>query len=413
MHAAELAARNSYGRLLSMLAARTGDLAGAEDALAEAFLDAVEAWPSNGVPDNPDAWLWTAARRRIIDAARRHKTRDEKQHLLELRDEIVDGERSGFPDERLRLLFVCAHPAIDPAVRTPLMLQAVLGLDAARIGSCLRVSPKTMGQRLWRAKIKIREACIPFELEPENLGERVSAVLEAIYAAYGSGWQDLTCDSVASQGLTSEAIWLSRLVVSLLPNEPEPRGLLATMLYAEARASARRRVPGVYTPLSEQDTSCWNRAGLAEAETTLEQAAAMGRIGPFQLEAAIQSAHMHARLSGSNDARSIAILYEGLVRVAPTLGSRVAHAVACSRADGALLGLALLDAIGPRALRDAYQPYWSARAHILEQLERHDEALGAYDRAIGLTDELGVRQFLLGRKQRVASACSRPLRPAP
>jgi RNA polymerase sigma factor (sigma-70 family) len=403
MHAAELAARNSYGRLLSMLAARTGDLAGAEDALAEAFLAAVEAWPRVGVPENPDAWLWTAARRRIIDAARRHKTHDEKRHLLELGDEVeqaVDG-RSEFPDERLRLLFVCAHPAIDPAARTPLMLQAVLGLDAARIASCLRVAPKTMGQRLWRAKIKIREACIPFEIEPENLGERVFAVLEAIYAAYGSGWQDLTFDFVASQGLTSEAIWLARLVVRLLPHEPEPRGLLATMLYAEARARARRSLPGVYVPLSEQDTADWDRACLAEAETTLAQAASLQRIGPFQLEAAIQSAHIHARLSGVNDPRSIAILYEGLVRVAPTLGSRVAHAVASSRADGAALGLALLDALGPPGVRDAYQPYWSARAHLLERLERWGEAANAYDRAIGLTDEPGVRAFLMDRKRRL------------
>ena len=304
MHAAELAARNSYGRLLSMLAVRTGDLAGAEDALAQAFLDAVEAWPRAGVPNNPEAWLWTAARRQIVDAARRHKTRDEKQQLLALDAEVAgDDARTDFPDERLRLLFVCAHPAIDPAVRTPLMLQAVLGLAAERIASCLRVAPKTMGQRLWRAKIKIREARVPFEVEPENLSERVFAVLEAIYAAYGSGWEDLTFDGVASQGLTSEAIWLARLVVRLLPDEPEPRGLLATMLYAEARAPARRCVPGLYVPLSEQDTSRWDRAGLAEAESTLEQAAAMQRIGPFQLEAAIQSAHIHGRLSGSNDAR--------------------------------------------------------------------------------------------------------------
>ena len=385
-----------------MLAVRSGDLAGAEDALAAAFLDAVESWPRDGVPDSPDAWLWTAARRQIVDAARRHKTRDAKQHLLALDEELAgDDERTNFPDERLRLLFVCAHPAIDPAARTPLMLQAVLGLAAERIGSCLRVAPKTMGQRLWRAKIKIREARVPFEVEPEHLGERVFSVLEAIYAAYGSGWEDLTYDVVASQGLTSEAIWLARLVVKLLPAEPEPRGLLATMLYAEARAPARRDVPGVYVPLSEQDTSRWDRAGLAEAEATLEQAAAMRRIGPFQLEAAIQSAHIHGRLCGSNDARSIAILYDGLVQVAPTLGARVAHAVASSRADGALHGLALLDAIEPRALRDAYQPYWSARAHILEQLARRSDAASAYERAIGLTEDPGVRGFLLERKRRL------------
>ncbi|MDF2696805.1 MAG: sigma-70 region 2 family protein, partial [Labilithrix sp.] len=204
MAPAELAARASYGRLLSILAVRTHDLAGAEDALAEAFLAAVTQWPIDGVPRNPEAWLLTAARRKLVDAARRRRTRDEKHVLLQVNvDDAADGDFFG--DERLRLLFVCAHPAIDAAVRTPLMLQTVLGLDAARIATALRVAPKTMGQRLWRAKTKIRDARIPFDVASEELPERSFAVLEAIYAAYGSGWEDVSGRAAASRGLTEEA----------------------------------------------------------------------------------------------------------------------------------------------------------------------------------------------------------------
>jgi RNA polymerase sigma-70 factor (ECF subfamily) len=400
MDAAEAAARGSYGRLLSMLAVRTGDLAGAEDALADAFMAAVESWPRDGVPHNPDAWLWTAARRRLVDAARRRKTVAENHALLEIAESVdPETESATFPDKRLRLLFVCAHPAIDPAVRTPLMLQVVLGLDAARIASCLRVAPKTMGQRLWRAKSKIREARIPFDVDAADLSDRVFAVLEAIYAVYGSGWEDVTGDAAASRGLTEEAIWLGRLVVALLPEDPEAKGLLATMLYAKAREAARRGADGIYVPLSAQDTSRWDRACLAEAETTLERAARMERIGPFQLEAAIQSAHVHARLTGRDDVQAIAVLYDALVQVAPTLGARVAHAVARSRVDGAERGLRLLEAIGPTDVRETYQPYWSARAHLLKELERPEDACEAYDRAIGLTEEADVRGFLAGKKR--------------
>jgi RNA polymerase sigma-70 factor (ECF subfamily) len=287
------------------------------------------------------------------------------------------------------------------------MLQAVLGLDAARIAACLRVAPKTMGQRLWRAKNKIREARIPFDVDAADLQDRVFAVLEAIYAAYGSGWEDVTGDAVASRDLTEEAIWLGRVVVQLLPEDPEPKGLLATMLYAKAREGARRGVNGVYVALSEQDTSRWNRASLEEAEAILQEAAHLGRVGPFQLEAAIQSAHVHARLTGRDDAQAIAALYEGLVRLAPTLGARVAHAIAFARVNGAQRGIELLEAIEPPAAREGYQPYWSARAHILEQLGRLEDARVAYDRAIGLTEHQDVRRFLLGRKRALSSEALR------
>lgn len=397
MNPAELAARASYGRLLSILAVRTHDLAGAEDALAEAFLAAVTQWPVDGVPRNPEAWLLTAARRKLVDDARRRRTRGEKHVLLQIEgDDTADGDMFG--DERLRLLFVCAHPAIDAAVRTPLMLQTVLGLDAARIATALRVSPKTMGQRLWRAKTKIRDARISFDVPAEELAERSFAVLEAIYAAYGSGWEDVAGRAASSRGLTEEAIWLARLTVRLLPEEPEARGLLALMLYAEARVSARRGEDGAYIPLTEQDPSRWDPHRIAEAEAILMEAARMGHVGPLQLEAAIQSAHLDARRSGARDDRALSLLYEALVKIAPTLGVRVAYAVALSKTEGPARGLAGLDAIEPSASED-YQPYWSARAHLLEQIGRFDDARDAYDRAIGLAEEDGVRRWLLGKKR--------------
>jgi RNA polymerase sigma-70 factor (ECF subfamily) len=404
MHPAELAARASYGRLLSILAVRTHDLAGAEDALADAFLAAVTQWPRDGVPQSPEAWLLTAARRKLCDGARRRRTRDEKHVLLQA-DVDYAAEGDFFSDERLRLLFVCAHPEIDASVRTPLMLQTVLGLDAARIATALRVAPKTMGQRLWRAKTKIRSARISFDVAVEALPERAFAVLEAIYAAYGSGWEDVAGQATASRGLTEEAIWLARLMVQLLPEEPEARGLLALMLYAEARTNARRGEDGAYIPLSEQDPSRWDPNRIAEAEALLAEAARIGRMGPLQLEAAIQSAHVDARRSGSPDDLALSLLYEVLVQMTPTLGVLVAHAVALSRTEGPACGLDRLDAIESTAQAD-YQPYWSARAYLLDRLGRIDDAREAYDRAIGLAEEDGVRRWLLAKKRALGGATS-------
>jgi predicted RNA polymerase sigma factor len=401
MHPAELAARASYGRLLSLLAVRTGDPAGAEDALAEAFLAAVTQWPRDGVPQNPEAWLLTTARRRLVDATRRRARHDRHAQLLVSVDDAAEGD--GFGDERLRLLFACAHPAIDAAVRTPLMLQMVLGLDAARIATALRVAPKTMGQRLWRAKTKIRSARISFDVPVEDLPERASAVLEAIYAAYGRGWDDVAGPAAASRGLTEEAIWLARLTVQLLPEEPEARGLLALMLYAQARSNARRGADGTYIPLTEQEPACWDSGRIVEAEALLNEAVRMRRVGPLQLEAAIQSAHVNAHRSGVPDDPAVSLLYETLVRLTPTLGIRVAHAVALSKTGGPARGLELLDAIKSTAPED-YQPYWSARAHLLERLDRLDGARDAYDRAAGLTEDDGVRRWLLAKRRALASA---------
>ena len=397
--AAELAARASYGRLLAYLAARWRDVARAEDALGDALLAALETWPRTGVPDNPVAWLLTAARRRLVDGARHAGVAAAAEADLKVMlDERADASPAAFPDERLALLFVCAHPAIDEAARTPLMLQTVLGLDAARIASAFLVAPATMSQRLVRVKAKIREAGIRFEIPaPGELTARLDAVLEAIYAAYGSGWEDVAGADPRRHGLAEEAIWLGRLVARLRPDEPEAQGLLALMLHCEARRAARRDAAGAYVPLGFQDLRRWSRPMIEEAEEVLAGAARLKAAGRFQLEAAIQSVHAQRVRTGETDWEAVTLLYEGLLRHAPTMGARVAHAAALGEARDAEAGLAALDAIPPDEVA-TYQPYWALRGHVLKALGRAAEAGEAYDRAIGLSEDPAVRAFLLGRR---------------
>jgi len=397
--AAELAARGSYGRLLAYLAARWRDLARAEDALGDALLAALETWPRTGVPANPEAWLLTAARRRLVDGARHASvTAAAEADLTLMLDERGDrAPHPALPDERLALLFACAHPAIDETARTPLMLQTVLGLDAVRIASAFLVAPATMSQRLVRVKAKIRDAGIRFEVpEPRDLAARLDSVLEAIYAAFGSGWEDVAGADPRRRGLAEEAIWLGRLVVRLLPDAPEARGLLALMLHCEARRPARRDAAGAYVPLTEQDVTRWSLPLIAEAETLLSAAARANAPGRFQLEAAIQSAHAQRALNGKTDWEAIALLYAGLLRCAPTIGARVAYAAALAEARGADAGLAALDTIPADAVA-AYQPYWALGGHLLKVLGRNAQAREAYDRAIGLSEDAAVREFLLAR----------------
>jgi predicted RNA polymerase sigma factor len=396
----ESVARESYGRLVAYLSARTGDVAGAEDALAEAFLTALGTWPRDGVPARPEAWLLTAARHKLIDRHRHERMRADAEPAI--RQVLYDAEAMGdreFPDERLKLLFVCAHPGIDRGMHTPLMLQVVLGLDAARIGSAFLTSPAAMGQRLSRAKARIREAGIAFEIpDRHELPARLDTVLDAIYAAFGSGWDDIAGADPRRRGLAHEAVWLSRTILQLLPGEAEARGLLALMLYCEARRPARRAPNGDYVPMSDQDTRLWSTAMIEEAERELSAAATACRPGRFQLEAALQSAHIEGLRRGRIDWEGVAVLYEGLVRAAPAVGALVGRAAALGEAHGAGVGLDALDAIDPAAAR-GYQPFWAVRAHLLVGAGRAREALAAFDRAIGLTEDSATRQFLLRRRR--------------
>jgi RNA polymerase sigma-70 factor (ECF subfamily) len=272
----ERVARESYGRLVAYLSAHTHDLASAEDALSEALVAALTRWPRDGTPQNPEAWLMTAARHSLVDGVRHNRVMAAAESTLGLlrKDSLESLMATAFPDERLKLLFVCAHPAIDPAMHTPLMLQTVLGLDAARIADAFLIAPKTMGQRLFRAKTKIRSGGIPFEIPQErDLPDRLDAVLEAIYAAFGIGWDDMFGIDERGRELAEEAIWLARVLLQLMPAEAEVQGLLALMLFCEARKGARRGLNGRYVPLSEQDSKLWSVSMIAEAERHLTKAA--------------------------------------------------------------------------------------------------------------------------------------------
>src|SRR5215813_3919133 len=335
--AVERVARESYGRLVAYLSVHTRDLAGAEDALSEALLKALTAWPRDGIPQNPEAWLLTTARRSLIDFFRHQRVvlDSEPELLLLTRDLTEDTLETNYPDERLKLLFVCAHTAIDPAMHTPLMLQAVLGLDAVRIAGAFLVAPKTMGQRLVRAKTKIRDGGIRFEVpEKRELPERLDAVLEAIYAAFGIGWDDMAGADQRGRGLAEEAIWLARVLLELIPGEAEVQGLLALMLHCEARRGARRDRDGRYVPLSEQDPKLWSLPLIEEAERHLAEASKYGRPSRFQLEAAIQSVHAERGRSGRIEWAAIALFYQQLIRISPTPGVRVGYAAALAEANG-------------------------------------------------------------------------------
>ncbi|MFK0691286.1 RNA polymerase sigma factor [Mesorhizobium sp. IMUNJ 23033] len=399
--AAEAAARQSYGKLVAWLAARTRDVAGAEDALADAFAAALERWPKAGVPDRPEAWLLAVARRRRVDAIRRRLTGEAARDHLRLVAEEMEANMNDdeLPDERLRLMFACAHPAIEPGVRAPLILQTILGFDAATIASAFLVSPATMSQRLVRAKSRIRETGIPFRVpERAELGERLDAVLEAIYAAFAEGWSDPAGTETQRRNLATEGIWLGRLVASLMPEEPEALGLLSLMLFAEARRAARRSPEGDFVPLAEQDIALWDDMLIDEAEALLGRAAAKAVIGRYQLEAAVQSAHTARRRNGRTDWAAIRQLYDALLAIAGSPVVAINRAVAIAEAEGAAAGLAALYVLGDDKRLADYQPYWAARAGLLARLGNTSQAVEAYDQAIGLERDPAVRRFLQQRR---------------
>jgi predicted RNA polymerase sigma factor len=397
----EAVARRSYGKLVAFLAARTHDVAAAEDALSEAFASALADWPAHGCPENPEGWLLTVARRKGIDAIRR-KHRDELAgaDLQSMAEGLEAAASAQIPDQRLALLFACAHPAIEEGIRAPLMLQAVLGLDAAAIASAFLISPATMGQRLVRAKNKIRQAGIPFHVpQREELRARLDTVLDAIYAAFSEGWSDGAGTDAAKRDLAQEAIFLCRVVTELLPEDPEALGLLALMLHAEARSGARRNAQGGYVPLAEQDVARWDARMIREAEELLLRASALERIGRFQLEAALQSAHVFRRTTGRNNWEDVARLYETLFAISGSPVVAINRAVAIGESRGATAGLLALEEVAADVRVKQYQPYWAARADLLAKAGAGKEALEAYEMAIGLERDPAVRRFLQGRRE--------------
>ena len=398
---ADAVARRSYGKLVAFLAARTRDVAAAEDALSEAFAAALADWPLNGCPASPEAWLLTVARRKAIDVARRRSSHEAARGELQLLAEGLDtvSAETEIPDRRLALMFACAHPAIEAGVRAPLMLQAVVGLDAKMIASAFLMSPAAMGKRLVRAKNKIREAGVPFRIpEREELPGRLDTVLDAIYAAFAEGWTDPGGTDVVRRDLTEEALFLSRLVAELLPEEPEALGLLALMLHAEARRRARRNQEGEYVPLAEQDSALWDWQMIQEAEALLRRASALGSIGRYQIESALQSAHVFRRRTGHANWADVVQLYEALSALtgSPVVG--INRALAIAELQGAGAALEAIQEIAADVRLAEYQPYWAARAELLAKTGAHNEARRAYEIAIGLERDPAVRRFLQRRQ---------------
>jgi predicted RNA polymerase sigma factor len=402
-------ARQSYGRLLALLASRSGDLAGSEDALAEAFAQAVETWPHKGVPTNPEAWLMAVAKNRQLDVWRSAA----HQNSVPLVEEAIENilvtnvDQDAIPDARLKLLFVCAHPAIDSALRAPLMLQTVLGIDAVAIGAAFLVPAATMAQRLVRVKRKIKDARIPFETPSQSdMPARLESVLEAIYGAYSIGWKDWLgtveqSDNGPDDSLAEESRYLATLLAQLLPDEPEVLGLASYLTLASSRREARINTQGQFVPLDKQDTALWSPERIAFGEELLHTASSLGKIGRFQLEAAIESVHIHRRQSASTDWASLALLYEGLLRLAPSVGAAIARAVAVGHAQGYVQGLAALAQI-PKETQLHFQPAWVARSHLLEMGGQMRDALEVINTAIALTKDPKLHEYLSTRRQRLA-----------
>jgi RNA polymerase sigma-70 factor (ECF subfamily) len=390
--------RRSSRRLVALLAARTRDLAGAEDALAGAVLKALETWTEDVLPRNPEAWLLTVARRDILDAHRHAQVRSSAEStLLALADEASgdDVQAAQFADERIKLMFVCAHPAIEASMHTPLMMQAVLGMEAARMASVFLTTPAAMAQKLVRAKARIRDNALAFEVPAASeLPARLPAVLSAIYAAYASGWDALP-EEEPGPTLEAQGLELAALLSHSLPDQAEAAGLLALLLYIHARAPARWGPAGDrFVPLHQQDVRLWDAQLLAAADRALQRAASCHVLGRFQIEAAIQQTHVRLRQQGRSSSPELLALYDGLLRFAPTLGARLAHLAALAEEEGAGAAYARLQAEQLEPRLSSHQPYWALKAALLSQLNQPAEARRAYERAMGLSADPRVRAYL-------------------
>ena len=394
--------RSESGRVLATLVRLLGDLEVAEEAMHEAFAVALESWPQTGIPDKPRPWLISTARFKAIDAMRRRARFDGVQndliaHLESRAIEAPIEDEDEIEDDRLRLIFTCCHPALPPEGQVALTLREICGLTTEEIARAFLVTPATLAQRIVRAKAKIRETRIPYEVPtPEELPERLDAVLQVVYLVFNEGYSAAAGTEVTRAELTREAIRLGRLLIELQP-EPEIMGLLALMLLQESRRAARTSPTGELILLEHQDRSLWNREQIAEGLALVEQALSSRRFGPYTLQAAIAAVHAEAESTAATDWRQIVALYNQLVRIQPSPVVHLNRAVAIAMRDGPEVGLKHIDAVLEHGELANYYLAHSARADMYRRLGRTDEARTSYEKALSLTQQEPERQFLQER----------------
>jgi RNA polymerase sigma-70 factor, ECF subfamily len=398
--------RQEWGRVVATLIRMTGDWDLAEECAQDAFATALSRWSADGIPERPGAWLTTTARNRALDRLRRSKTEAAKLQevaALNVPGDAAPTDDSGVPDDRLRLIFTCCHPALTLEARVALTLRTLTGLTTAEIARAFLVPEPTMAKRLVRAKHKIRDAGIPYRVPPAHLlPERVSGVLAVLYLLFNEGYSASAGDDLLRPGLTAEAIRLGRLLVRLMPDEPEAIGLVALMLLQDARSAARQDADGELVSLEDQDRSQWDATEIADGIRLLDAALRRQRPGPYQIQAAIAACHAEAATAADTDWPQIALLYSELTRYVPSAVVALNHAVAVAMAEGPATGLPLVDSLAAGGELDDYYLLAATRADLLRRLDRRDEAAAAYRQALDLVATEPERRYLSRRLAEVS-----------